>query len=411
MRNRMADVIDGLKNPMGMFLSQMDLCSTQLHGERESAKLLQNVLRDSGFDSVTVDDENNTIGVIKGLRREDSIVLLSKLNVVTGGSAEANFAYPVTATPSTLASYAAGIATNALVGAAVKRSILPLKGDLIHCFIPQSDGYGYGLKHLMENVQKEYGTRIKGVILVEPTEANIFLGNKGHLEYEIHVKGKLEKASTDRRGLDMFGTMFPLVHELEKVSHSLPTNASLGNSRLRIKDVHYTGNSIYDDNKEFHLVVDRKFVPEENADEILSHALQIAKNIYKTEHGNDFEVSTMMATKKVRTRTGAEYVAKKTLKPWMMEAHHPFVLQALSALRDARVDVGVGYWKEMSTYGGYTHTELGLPTIGMGPGSEEAVMKNHAITIDAVEKSAVRICDVVRRIIGMPTFGWSEDEI
>jgi hypothetical protein len=411
MKKRMIETVDALNESMELFLDQLKMSVLSLEEEDNSATIIARTLKQQGFDSVYSDDDNNTIGIIRGLRQSDSLLLISKLDFPSRPQEIANFAYPVVPRDEMSSSYPAGIVANVLVGAAIKRSILPLKGDLIHCFVPQVDGYGYGLKNFMSRIMDEYGERIKGIILIEPTGADIFLGNKGHFEYEIHVKGSLEKQNAERRGLDMFGTMFPLVHELEKVSHSLPSNTSLGSSRLRIKDVHYTGSSIYDKNKAFHIVVDRKFVPEENEDDILSHAQKIAHNIYHNEHGNDFEITTMLATKKVRTRNGLEYIAKKEVKPWIMEAHHPFVLSAVSALRDARFKVSFGYWKEVSTYGGYTNAELKIPTIGMGPGREEDVLHNQIISMDMIQETAIRISEVVRRIIGMPTFGWSEDEI
>lgn len=411
MNTRFLEIITGMRESMQECMGRIEACSLNLDVMNHMADIIQEFMHAYGFDSVRQDGEDNVIGIVNGLKKEDSIVIISKLDFLSIQRAVENYAYPSGQVEDGYTRYCAGLVTNMVTGGLIKRAMVPLKGDVIHCFIPKVDGYGYGIKHLFSELLSEYGGRIKGVILVEPTNLNIFLGNKGHCEYEIFVKGRMKMDSMQRQGLSMLGTMFPLVNELEKVSHMLPTNARVGSSRLRIKDIHYTGDSIYDDQKEFNVVVDRLFVPEESEEGILSNALHIANTIYQRDDSNAFEIATSLATKKVRTRNGLEYTTVKEIKPWIMESHHPFVLNALSALRDNKVSVETGYWKELSTYGGYTHTDLQIPTIGIGPGTERSIARNEEISLSAISEATMRIGHIIRRIIGMPTFGWSDDEI
>jgi hypothetical protein len=64
------------------------------------------------------------------------------------------------------------------------------------------------------------------------------------------------------------------------------------------------------------------------------------------------------------------------------------------------------------TAGSYTCGELGIPTFGFGPGSE--VRKDGIVTpvgYDALKKAVFGQVMMIHRNIGVPTFGWTSDEI
>ena len=230
------------------------------------------------------------------------------------------------------------------------------------------------------------------------------------MEYEIVVKGKLNRNFLENRGMNMLGTMFPLINELEKVSKELPSDFNLGHSGLRIKDVRYNGYQPQDPVSEFRIVVDRAFIPEESESFILNKAKTIAKTVYKQEP--DVTVNTLMAKERVRTYTGLEVVSEKEFKPWSMESHQPFALESLKTLTENGFKSNFGYWKKIVTEGSYTYGQLKIPTIGFGAGSEDPMSSVHdPLTVNKVERALQGQALIVLRNIGMPTFGWSSDEI
>ncbi len=230
------------------------------------------------------------------------------------------------------------------------------------------------------------------------------------MEYEIVVKGKLNRNFLENRGMNMLGTMFPLISELEKVSKELPNDFNLGRSSLRIKDVSYSGCQPQDEINEFRIVVDRAFIPEETKGYILNRAKAIAKTVYKQEQ--DITVNTLLAKERIKTYTGLDLVLEKEFKPWSMESHQPFALESLESLNENGFKSNFGYWKKVVTEGSYTYAQLKIPTIGFGAGVEDNIDSSiDSLNLDKIEKASYGQALIVQRNIGMPTFGWSSDEI
>ncbi len=367
--------------------------------------LIASEMKGSSFDKVTKDTAGNLIGVIKGYGNKDAVVMISHIDTRThnqqrlegfGGDG--------------IAGFKSGIISSVYAGALIKRSVLPLTGDLIICCVPRVESCDFGSRYLFENYLKARIKKIKGVILCEPTDFNINLGHKGRMEYEIVVKGKLNRNFMENRGMNMLGTMFPLINELEKVSKELPSDSNLGRSGLRIKDVQYSGYQPQDAVSEFRVVVDRIYIPEESEGFILNKAKTIAKTVYKQEP--DIMVNTLLAKERVKTYTGLELVSKKEFKPWAMESHAPFALESLKTLNENGFKSNFGYWNKIVTEGSYTYGQLKIPTIGFGAGSEDAAdLNQNSLAADKVEKAVYGQTSIVLRSIGMPTFGWSSDEI
>lgn len=364
--------------------------------------LLLGCMKELDFDRVTQDKAGNVIGEISGFAHKKDVVLISHMDL------------PASTVPldlsSRLLTFKSGIISSIYAAALVKRTLLPLQGNLMVCCLPRTACYGAGIKHLFEEVLKSRIKKLKGVILCEPTDFNINLGHKGRMEYEIVVKGALDNSFLASHGVNMLGAMFPLIHELENVSRSLPTDYTLGASSLRIKDVSYGSYEHLQKKGEFRVIVDREFVPEETESFILNKANTIAKNIYKSQTG--VSVNTTLAKQRFTTHTGLDVVSEKELKPWIMEGGHPFVEEALSALRENGFKSQRGFWKNILTEGSYTHGALGIPTIGFGAGCEAAVGSgNETLTMTGIEKAALGLQAIVARSIGMPSFGWTSDEI
>lgn len=368
-------------------------------------KLISEEMKNLDFDKVTADKAGNLIGRIQGYEDKEAMVVIAHLDMLAQDKQNT-----ANCLKSGVVKFKVGIISSLYAGALIKRTLLPLTGDLIICCVPRLQSCDFGIKYLFENDLKSKLKKVKGVLLCEPTDFNINLGHKGRMEYEIIVKGRLNRNFLENRGMNMLGTMFPLISELEKFSKQLPNNSNLGYSNLRIKDVRYSGYQPEDEHNEFRVVVDRVFLPEENLSGILDKAKMIAKNVYKGEP--DVTISTVLAREKVKTSTGMELVSEKEYKPWVMESHQPFALNSLKSLTDNGFKSSFGYWKKIITEGSYTCAQLNLPTIGFGAGSEEAIDSGaESLSMDKLERAAYGQALIIQRNIGVPSFGWSSDEI
>jgi acetylornithine deacetylase/succinyl-diaminopimelate desuccinylase-like protein len=395
----------GLNESLIKFSRKIADCNSTGSGTLEFTKLISEEMENLDFDKVTSDKAGNLIGVIKGYENKDALVVISHLDILPAGEDKTEALLK-----SGVVKFKAGIVSSVYSGALIKRTLLPLTGDLIVCCVPRLSCCDFGIKYLFENQLKSKLKKIRGVVLCEPTDFNINLGHKGRMEYEIIIKGRLNRNFLENRGMNMLGTMFPLISELEKASKQLPNDSNLGYSNLRIKDVRYSGYQPKEEFNEFRVVVDRAFIPEENFSGILSKAKTIAKNVYKGEP--DVTINTVLAMEKVKTHTGMELVSEKKIKPWVMESHQGFALDSLKSLTDGGFKSSFGYWKKIITEGSYTCAELNIPTIGFGAGSEDMMDSGaESLSMDKLERAVYGQALIIQRNIGVPAFGWSSDEI
>ncbi len=401
MKELMKGKLEGFTDEMKQFTKHLEALKNKsaLYGDYKA--LMLDEMERLGFDECATDKYDNILGTMKGYKQGQDIALVFHLDYNFNRESNGQDG------PHT---YIPGMISAIYSAALLKRTLLPLNGDLIICGVPRSGFCEFGIKQLFETYLSKRVKQLKGVYLCEPTDMNIFLGHKGRMEYEILVKATTSRDYTENRGINMLGTMFPLIHELESVSHNLPYNYSLGNSSLRIKDVHFNGTNPTDKRNEFRVTVDRVFVPEEQQENILERAKMIAEAAYKGEP--NVMVETAVAKHSTKTIAGMELVSKKEIKPWTMESHHPFVMNSLQALTDNDFKSTLGYWKKTFTEGAYTCGQLGIPTLGFGV-EAEIFSKNMSkpASIEEIKKAVFGQAMMIHRNIGVPTFGWSSDDI
>ncbi|MFH0920499.1 MAG: hypothetical protein V1913_09060 [Fibrobacterota bacterium] len=355
-----------------------------------------------GFDTVDEDSLGTLYGTIRGVEPGEDFLLVTHADFDPPPDTESD--KERMAGMSDL--HKSGLLSALYAAGALKAALLPLKGDLIVCCVPRARFGLFAIENFYNEVILPRNRRIKGVLLSEPTGCKLCLGHKGRLEYEIIVRGRVGSAVAAMGGVNMLGAMFPLVHELEKVSAGLPSDSALGHSSLRIRDIRYNDSPDIPGGQEFRVCVDRVFVPEESPVAILERARSIAASVYRG--AGDLAVSAGLVNNRMQTRGSAEETVSEFM-PWIMAGHNPFVLASRDALKEHGFQTDFDYWKSTFTEGSFTCGKLGLPTAGFGPGAEGRRFAD--IKPRDIERAALGQALIIHRNIGIPTFGWSEDEI
>jgi acetylornithine deacetylase/succinyl-diaminopimelate desuccinylase-like protein len=395
--------VSGLGQPFEHFCRKVSNFDLTVANSEEFLDMVLEHMKFAGFDSAIKDKAGNLVFVLNGFRTKDNMLLVSHFDAPQGK----NTAQPV---GSNMVGFKAGLLSGLYCAITLKRSLLPLHGNLIFSCVRRRESFNYGIAHLFENSLKQCAGSIKCAILCEPTDFNICLGHKGRMEYEIIVRSKVDAGLFMQQGVNMLGAMFPLVSELEKVSHTLPSDYTLGASSLKIKDITYGGYMPGSQEKEFKIVVDRAFGPTEDCEGILKRAKLIARNIYNDD--SRIAISTAAATDTIKTLSGLEIVSVKESKPWRMESSDPLAVLSLEALKENGFDSRAQYWKNIVTEGSYIFGEKNIPTIGFGAGDESMVGSGEeSLTIKEIEKAVYGMSLLVARNMVLPAFGWSNDEI
>jgi len=390
MKEILRERLGGLKGSMEVFwdkLGEFEQDNTDLNGFE---KFISGEMKDKGYDVVSSDKAGNVIGIIKGNKDDGDIVIISHFDIPekTGGRS----------------GFKNGITSGLFAGTLLKNALAPLTGNIVFCCIPNINSSEARVEYLFNETLKHRKDKIKSVLLCEPTGLNVYLGHKGRMEYEIQITGDFAGQASENK----MHMAFPLVNELYKVSEKLPLSTTLGKSKLSVSDVSYTKND--SGAKEIKFTVDRVFVPEEDHNAILKRAKSIAEDVYSKNE--KFLVNTAVAVENVTVNSGLELKVEKKYDPWVMDVMHPFVRKSLEALNEIELKPTTGYWQNSFTFGSYTYGKLKLPTLGFGAGNEESVKgEDRAEHLKALEAAVLGTAWIAYRNIGMPSFGWTSDEI
>ncbi len=113
-------------------------------------------------------------------------------------------------------------------------------------------------------------------------------------------------------------------------------------------------------------------------------------------------METELLTRSLNCWTGAKLNVKYFFPSWLTEATSPFVTRCLKALReDAGLQVETGVWR-FSTDGVYPAGELGVLTVGLGPGDEElAHQPNEYVNLNQVKLTVKAYKALIREFTGL----------
>jgi hypothetical protein len=389
--------LEGLNSQLAIFDEQVRHFELDDRNISDFTDMLKSEMEFLDYDDVKKDEVGNIIGTVKGINNNGDIVLISNVTLPLSSSSENKNNNAL------FERNKAGIITSIYTGGLLKRSLAALTGNLIVCCLSRNDCCGYGIRYLFNNTLKN--RNIKGIILCEPTDYNIYIGNKGRLEYEIVVSDPAQRYPFEHERQKYISSEIGLLNNLRSISDRLPSDMDLGRSSLNIKKIMRKGSVETEEPYEMHVQVDRTYILDEAKDQILKNARFVAQDVYKDM---DVNIDACINENKITTDTGKTLREIKEYKPWKMAGYHPFVVESLKVLHENNINSSVGYWKNNITEGSYTNGELNIPTIGFGTGKEDGGTNTD---IASFEKSIYGKALIVYRHIGIPTFGWADDEI
>jgi acetylornithine deacetylase/succinyl-diaminopimelate desuccinylase-like protein len=262
---------------------------------------------------------------------------------------------------------------------------------------------------LFEETLRERGIFPDLVLLGEPTDLGLNVGSRGRIETEVTTTGQAGHSCAPRRGLNALEEMVPVVADLQQSVGALPSDRLLGPASMTFTNMQCAPGVHNVLPNACVLTVDRRYLPSEEPDQIVA-AVEERLGQLSAAHGG-LQASVNMAQTEARAYAGLVQEVRKHIKAWCADTDDPLVEKARSALKAVGLDPQFGRW-EHSTDGGYTQGELGIPTIGFGPGDEALSHTSvEHVPFEAIKSSVLGTASVVQAIAGYPTYGWAPDEI
>lgn len=235
---------------------------------------------------------------------------------------------------------------------------------------------GLGLEEVLATYQP------KNVVICEPTELAVMIGQKGRMEIMLTIMGKAAHASNPEVGINsMLIAAEALMHIKEMQP---PEDELLGLGILVPTDIitePYPAISAIPEKTKIRF--DRRSLPGETEESVLGEISQVLKN-----HGiHDFKLETVR--NEFETYTGAKYERSISLPPWSLK-RDTFLFKAMKqgAAKVLKEEPKVSAWV-CCTNGSESAGNRKIPTIGLGPGSiKQAHIVDEFIMIDEIDKAA-----------------------
>jgi len=223
--------------------------------------------------------------------------------------------------------------------------------------VMEEDCDGLCWKYIVE----EEKIRPDFVISTEPTNLNIYRGQRGRMEMHVSFHGVSSHGSAPERGKNAIYMASRAALEIEKLNDRLKSDDFLGKGSVTISEFISGSPSLCAVADFARLHLDRRLTWGETKESAIAEIQEIIK---------DMKACVDLLEYKETAFTGLEYGMEKYYPTWKLEENHPVVQTGVKAFKGLfSKEPLIDKWT-FSTNGVTINGIYGIPTIGFGPGNE-----------------------------------------
>ena len=218
-----------------------------------------------------------------------------------------------------------GVASSVYAGALLKKMGLPPEISLyVTATVQEEDCDGLCWQYIVN----EDGLRPDLVIITEPTSLNIYRGQRGRMEMEVHCSGLSCHGSAPERGVNAIYKMAGIVADIEQLNENLQPREPLGKGSVTISEIRSTSPSLcaVADSCTIHL--DRRLTVGETEDTSVEEILALPSV-------QAAQATVTVLNYAVPSHTGLTYPTRKYYPTWETEESDPAIRQAKEAFEEA----------------------------------------------------------------------------
>lgn len=344
--------------------------------EGHLAEVIVSELKKLDYDEIFVDDIGNIVGIIYGRQKGINILNLSHMDhqIPTdfelwkyhpySGHIENDIIYGVGASDCKGA-----ISSQVYAGALLKSKKLINKGNYIICFTV-GEGYStcFGTKFLFDKTIKELNLDINLVILGNATSLNIYIGQRGKVEFEIEIYGRTNSSIFPLLGINAIHKIPPIIKGIENLMDNLNSDPIFEQSTIAITNISSLPKSYSKIPDRCILRIDRRFFPNETLDEVKQQLKSIIDKVSMED--NTFKATLNIVQENCVSYTNYKQKLEKIMYPFYTNEKNVFIQSIYKALKEINKETTFGTWY-FNTDGGYPSSILNITTIGYGPGEEK----------------------------------------
>jgi len=370
------------------------------------ADCVEQAFRDLGYDQVVRDSYGNVLGIIHGRTGQSTLLLCSHLDTASPGDLRDWDGSPWRAeiTDGRLhglgaADCKSGLAAQVYAGALLKRSLLPLDGNLIvAATVMQEEGHSAGVRELMKETLPSLEMMPSWAILGEPTNLGLYYGHEGWVELFVCVESP---------------NPFHVDDAAEAIFETLNARRNRENEQeyllVRPPRIERT-----EPEKRAIIPIDRRLRPGEALEAVVHEIGLTAAATARSAGGVAVDTAVRQSTR--RAYTGRGTLVRHVTNAWSTDPFDPLMERARHALAAAELPVRPGKWElgrlGMGTAGGVLVQEFGIPTLGYGPGDEAVAHRpNEYVEVENIVKALYGTAVIAHSLIGVPVYGWTSEDI
>jgi len=392
--------IEGLRNEIIQFTQDLVRTPSLSLCETEVAEVVGCTMRYLEYDMVFADEIGNIVGVVRGGDPSYTVVLNSHMDTVRPDPAKGWSFSPFGGeiiddriTGLGAADCKSGIATQVFAAHAVARNMSALRGNIVvAATVAEENGCSVGVRHLFRHTLPQIGMAPRFVVLGEPTSLKVATGHDGWARFDIDILGVDEDGvrRTSRQVFDILS-----LYSDFSGPPPLRTIIAVDPPTFCIRSECFC---------ERIGVVRRVFERETSAD-VLGWLSTIIGN--GVDPARDVAVDILLHSEMQRPYPGGSVHVDVMSRPWSTDLAHPLVDHAREALVSAGFEWAPEPWTldrlGMGTAGSFITSEIGIPTIGFGPGEEtQAHARDESVSIPNLVEAAFGTAAITYGLIGAP---------
>lgn len=201
------------------------------------------------------------------------------------------------------------------------------------------------------------------VVITEPTNGNIYRGQRGRMEIRVEVKGISCHGSAPERGDNAIYKMADILQEVKALNDRLHSDPFLGKGTLTVSEIFFNSPSRCAVADMAAISIDRRLT----AGETWQMAINEIKVLPSVQA---YAADVTLYTYERPSWTGLVYPTECFFPTWVIPEDHPATQAMVAAYSGMFGTPKVDKWT-FSTNGVSIMGRFGIPCIGFGPGKEE----------------------------------------
>lgn len=351
---------------MTKFLRELVKIPGESCGEEKVIKRIEKEMNDLGFNKVEIDKMGNILGYMgtgKTLIAYDAHID----TVGIGEKSNWNFdPYEGYETDTEIGgrgtSDQLGGIVSAIYGAKIMKDLNLLSDKytvLVTGTVQEEDCDGLCWQYIIN----EDKIRPEFVVITEPTNGNIYRGQRGRMEIRVEVKGISCHGSAPERGENAIYKMADILQEVRALNDNLHYDEFLGKGTLAVSEIFFTSPSRCAVADMCAISIDRRLTDGETYESAL-------QEIRELPMVKKYNAEVTMYKYDRPSWTGLTYPTDCYFPTWVIPKEHAATKAMVESYRGMFGEPKVDKWT-FSTNGVSIMGRYGIPCIGFGPGKEE----------------------------------------